>query len=73
MTLARITQHQAAEVERLRRDGRTDRQIERIIGLTYGLLGKPYAVGDDARPIMDRNNNGPSGWRYPDPKSKEAS
>lgn len=65
MTVARITQHQASEVERLRKEGRTDRQIERIVGLTYGLLGKPYAVGDDARPIMDRDPRG-NGWRYPD-------
>lgn len=62
MTLARITQHQAAVVERLRRDGRTDRQIERIVGLTYGLLGKPYAIGDDVRPIMNRDHLHPQGW-----------
>lgn len=64
----RITQHQADEVARLREAGRTDRQIERIVGLTYGLLAKPYAVGDDTRPIMDRDPHG-SIWRYP---SKEA-
>lgn len=60
----RLTQNQADEVERLRKAGRTDRQIEQMIGLTYGVLSKPYRVGDDARPIMDRDPGG-SGWRYP--------
>lgn len=64
MSVARITQHQAAEVERLRKEGRTDRQIERIVGLTYGLLGKPYAIGDDPRPILDRDIRG-TVWVYP--------
>lgn len=41
---ARITPHQAQEVERLRGLGRTDRQIERAVGLSYGLLGRPYVV-----------------------------
>lgn len=71
MTVARITQYQATEVERLRREGRTDRQIERIVGLTYGLLDKPYAVGDDARPIMDCDPRG-NGWRYPENDRSEA-
>ncbi len=62
MTLPRITQHQAAEVDRLRKAGRTDRQIERIVGLTYGLLSKPYRVGDDARPIMNRDHLHQRGW-----------
>jgi len=71
MSLPRITQHQASEVERLRKEGRTDRQIERIVGLIYGLLGKPYAIGDDARPIMDRDPHG-AGWRYPENDRSEA-
>lgn len=62
--LSRITEHQAAEVERLRGIGRTDRQIETMLGLTYGLLSSRYVVGDDGRPIMDRDPFG-SGWRYP--------
>lgn len=70
MTIARITQHQASEVERLRKEGRTDRQIERNVGLTYGLLGKPYVVGNDARPIMSRDHLHGRGWHYPDPKDK---
>lgn len=62
MTLPRITQNQAAEVDRLRKAGRTDRQIERIVGLTYGLLSKPYRVGDDARPILNRDHLDRRGW-----------
>lgn len=67
MTAARITQNQADEVERLHKAGRTNRQIETMVGLTYGLLSKPYRVGEDDRPIMDRDPRG-SGWRYPNPK-----
>lgn len=64
MTLPRITNGQAAEVNRLRKAGRTDRQIERIVGLTYGLLSKPYRVGEDPRPILDREIRG-TVWVYP--------
>ena len=67
MTVARITQNQADEVERLRKAGRTDRQIETIIGLTYGLLGKPYRVGEDPRPILDLHRG--RAWVYP-PKTE---
>lgn len=63
MSIPRITQHQANEVERLRQAGRTDRQIEKIIGLTHGLLQKPYRIGDDARPIIDRQFG--AAWVYP--------
>lgn len=69
MTLPRITQHQAAEVDRLRKARRTDRQIERIVGLTYGLLSKPYRVGDDARPIMDHQYG--RAWIYPNLERKD--
>lgn len=62
MTLPRITHDQAAEVDRLRKAGRTDRQIERIVGLTYGLLSKPYRVGEDGRPIMNRDHLHQRGW-----------
>lgn len=64
MALSRITQHEADEVERLKGLGRTNRQIEKIVGLTSGLLSRPYTIGDDARPIMDRHPFG-SCWRYP--------
>ncbi|GLK49506.1 hypothetical protein GCM10017620_24790 [Brevundimonas intermedia] len=64
MSVARITQNEADAVARLRAAGRKDRQIETMLGLTYGLLGKPYRVGDDERPIMDRDHRG-NGWRYP--------
>lgn len=62
MTVARITQNQADEVERLRSAGRTDRQIETMLGLTYGLLGKPYRVAEDERPIMNRDHLHGRGW-----------
>lgn len=62
MTLPRITNGQAAEINRLRKAGRTDRQIERIVGLTYGLLSKPYRVGEDPRPIMNRDHLHQRGW-----------
>jgi len=62
MILPRISQNQAAEVDRLRKAGRTHRQIERIVGLTYGLLSKPYRVGEDPRPIMNRDHLHQRGW-----------
>lgn len=65
--IPRLTQHQADEVARLRNAGRTDRQIEHMLGLTYGMLGRPHVVADDARPIMDRDPRG-GGWSYPDPE-----
>lgn len=67
MSIARITQNQADEVARLRQAGRTDRQIETMLGLTYGMLSRPFKIGDDPRPIMDRDPGG-NGWRYPDPE-----
>ncbi|QCQ97781.1 hypothetical protein [Brevundimonas sp. SGAir0440] len=62
MSIARITQNQADEVKRLRTAGRTDRQIETIIGLTYGLLSEPYRVAEDERPIMNRDHLRGRGW-----------
>lgn len=62
MTLPRISPNQAAEVERLRTAGRPPRQIERMLGLTYGLLSKPYQVAEDSRPIMNRDHLHGRGW-----------
>lgn len=66
MSLPRITQHQADAVARLKAEGKRPRQIETMLGLTYGILSGRYVVGEDARPIMDRSPYG-NGWRYPTP------
>lgn len=50
----RITPEQAKAVEEQRVLGRTDRQIERIIGLAHGLLSQPYLVAEDSRPVRLR-------------------
>ena len=63
MSIPRITPHQASEVERLKAAGRTLRQIENVLGLTYGMLSKPYRVADDGRPIIDRQFG--TVWVYP--------
>jgi hypothetical protein len=42
----RIPLATANEVDALRRRGRTDRQIENILGLPRGLLARPYLIDD---------------------------
>ena len=52
MSLPSITVDQQRAVNDQRRQGRTDRQIEKIIGLRYGLLAAPYRV--DGSPDQER-------------------
>jgi len=33
-----------------------------MLGLTYGLLSKPYQVAEDSRPIMNRDHLHGRGW-----------
>jgi len=71
MGLPRITPSEASEVERLKALGRTNSQIEKIVGIATGVLSGRYTVGDDARPIMDRSPYG-NGWRYDEkPKGQD--
>lgn len=72
MNLPRITQHQADAGAKMKAENKPLRHIERVLGLTYGVLSGRYTVGDDARPIMDHENNGPSGWRYPTPPESKS-
>lgn len=64
MSVPRITPHQAQEVERLRGLGRTDRQIEKIVGIATGVLSVRHTIGDDARPLRSDHSSGKS-WIYP--------
>lgn len=52
MSLPSITVDQQRAVNEQRRQGRTDRQIEKILGLRYGLLAAPYRV--DGSPDSER-------------------
>ena len=52
MALPSITVDQQRAVNVQRRQGRTDRQIEKILGLRYGLLAAPYRV--DGAPDVER-------------------
>ncbi len=71
MSIPRITPAQAQEVERLKGLGRTNSQIEKIVGIAAGVLAGRYVVGEDARPIMDRSPYG-NGWRYDEkPKGQD--
>lgn len=47
----RITLAQQHAVNEQRRMGRTDRQAERILGLPYGILSRPFIVAEDTRPV----------------------
>lgn len=49
MSLPSITLDQQHAVNELRRLGRTDRQIEKIVGLRYGVLSKTYRVDCSAQ------------------------
>lgn len=71
MSLPCITPQQAAEVERLKVLGRTNRQIETMLGLTYGVLSGRYRVAEDQRPYTDEQILGRP-WVYPPkPKSED--
>lgn len=52
--IARVTyaQKQAVLVERAK--GRTDRQIEKIVGLPHGVLSRRFIVVDDRDPLPRR-------------------
>ena len=53
----RITLMQQYAVNEQRRRGRTDRQIEKIVGLPHGILSRRFIVVDDRDPLPRR---GPS-------------
>lgn len=68
MTVERITLGQQRAVNEQRQKGRTDRQIEVIVGLPRGILSRPYLVDDSAerqaaadRERCEKSNH----WRVP--------
>ena len=71
--LPRITPQQASEVDRLLKAGKPKRQVERIVGLTYGILDGRYTVAEDQRPYTDEQIRGRP-WIYPGkPKDEDKS
>lgn len=46
----RITLMQQHVVNEQRRMGRSDRQVEKIVGLPSGILSRPFIVVDDRDP-----------------------
>lgn len=45
----RITLAQQHAVNEQRRQGRTDRQAEKIVGLPHGILSRPFVVDDETK------------------------
>lgn len=45
--MQRLTETEAQAVAENRRLGRTDRQIEHIVGLAYGTLSRPWTVATE--------------------------
>lgn len=66
MALPTITLDQQHAVNEHRRQGRTDRQIEKIIGLRYGLLATTYRVDCSAQVERDRAERARAEWREKD-------
>lgn len=62
--IPRISPQQAAEVDRLKTEGKRPRQIETMLGLTYGILSGRYRVVEDQRPYTDEQILGRP-WIYP--------
>ena len=50
----RITLMQQHAVNEQRRMGRSDRQVEKIVGLPRGILSRPFIVVDDRDPHPQR-------------------
>lgn len=63
--LPRISQDQADAVDMLRAEGKRPRQIETMLGLTYGILSGRYVIGEDARPVFEQDRRDGRGWHYP--------
>ncbi len=52
--IARVTYAQQQAVLAERAKGRTDRQIEKIVGLPHGILSRRFIVVDDRDPLPRR-------------------
>lgn len=66
MSLPSITLDQQHAVNEQRRQGRTDRQIEKILGLRYGVLAATYRVDCTAQIERDRSERATAEWRKKD-------
>ena len=60
--IPRINLQQEAAVVAQRNLGRTDRQIEKIVGLPNGFLSRPYLLDDSIEREIDRQRAAYQAW-----------
>ena len=60
--IERVPLRVANEIEALRQRGRTDRQIEKMLGLPNGLLSRRYLIDDSEEREMAQRRRDAADW-----------
>ena len=72
MSVPRIAYSQQQAVLSERAKGRTDRQIENIVGLPYGFLCRPYIVDVAEQRDMVRGGHAHEAWKQRDDRWRQS-